>query len=148
MATRDGGVHPSMHWAGGGGVYLSMPWAGRVYPNMHWAGGVCIPPCTGQGGDCLGVGTSAQGGCLPRGCLPGRCLPGGVCPNACWDTPSLQTESLTDRCKNITFPQLRLRTVKIDPRQGPNHHFLYRSLTGLLPWGGRVKRGGWQKVVD
>ena len=68
---------------------------GCVYPSMHWAG-VCV---------CLGG--VFPGGCLPRGFLPRR----GVCPNACWDTPPLWTEWLTDRCKNITFPQLRCRMV-------------------------------------
>ena len=42
---------------------------GGVYPSMHWAGGgVCILAGTGQGG--VGVcpeGVYAQGGCLPRG---------------------------------------------------------------------------------
>ena len=51
--------------------------------------------------------------CLPRGCLPRgvsvlggvsawECLPRGVC------TP---VNRITDRCTNITFPQLRLRAV-------------------------------------
>ena len=41
-----------------------------------------------------------EGG-LPRGmCLPGGCLPEGVFP--CGQT---------DRCENITFPQLLSRTV-------------------------------------
>ena len=50
-----------------------------------------------------------------------RLLGGGVCPDGCLargciaactriDTP-LWTEWLTDRCKNIAFPQLRFRTV-------------------------------------
>ena len=59
-------------------------------------------------------------------------LLGGVCLSACWDTPlqawtwtppgpghplglGLDTPAhvnrMTDRCKNITIPQLRLRTV-------------------------------------
>ena len=29
-------------------------------------------------------------------------------PSACWDAHPPRTESLTDMCKNITFPQLRL----------------------------------------
>ena len=86
--TGQGGVYPSMHWAGG-------------CVSQHALGkGVCIPACTGQGsvcpGGCLPRGVSAQGGvcpggCLPiggvcLGCLPGGCLPmvvsaqGGVCP--------------------------------------------------------------------
>ena len=62
------------------------------------------------------------GGCLPRGakvypsgCLPMGCLPTGVSASGgggC--TPPLPpwTEFLTHGCENITFPQLRLRTVK------------------------------------
>ena len=51
------------------------------------------------GGVCLG-------GCLPRRgqCLPGGCLPRGVC------TPT-PVNRITDKYKNITFPQLRLRMV-------------------------------------
>ena len=73
-------------------------------------------------------------GCLPGGCLPGGCLPrgvsawvgvclggicpGGVCPGGCLSQHALgQTlppvDRMTDRCKNIIFPQLRLRTVKM-----------------------------------
>ena len=43
-----------------------------------------------------GVGVSA-GGCLPRGCLLRH--------------PPPLVNRITDRCKNITFPQLLLRTV-------------------------------------
>ena len=36
----------------------------------------------------------------------------GVCPGGCLtDTPPSWTEFLTYACENITFPQLRLRTV-------------------------------------
>ena len=66
-----------------------------------------IPACTGQGGvcpgGCLPGEVSAQGWCLPGGCFP-------ACTEA--DNP-LWTEWLTDRCKNITFPLLRLRKVNI-----------------------------------
>ena len=55
-------------------------------------GGVC------PGGVC-------QRGCLPKGCLPGGCIP--VCNGA--DIPHV--DRMTVRCKNITFPQLRLRMV-------------------------------------
>ena len=55
-----------------------------------------------QGGICLGGRVSAQGvGCLPRG-VPR----GGV---------QLPPVKQTDTCKNITFPQLLLRMVKITP---------------------------------
>ena len=55
---------------------------GGVYPSMHWAGG-CIPACTRQKGVCLG----------------------GVCPGWCDRHPPVNR--MTDRCKNITLPQLR-----------------------------------------
>ena len=45
-------------------------------------------------------------GCLPRGCLPGGCIPAGTEP----DTPP-QMDRMTDRCKNITFPQLHYRQM-------------------------------------
>ena len=70
---------------------------------------------------CLG-----GGGCLPRGCVClGGCLPRGVCPGmyTSWtqrQTPQLHARihtppvnRITDRCKNITFPRIRLRAVKI-----------------------------------
>ena len=66
--------------------------------------GVCSRGCLPRGESARGV--SAQGARLPWGCLPG-----GVSQHALRQTP-LWTEWLTDRCKNITFPQLRLRTVK------------------------------------
>ena len=53
-------------------------------------------------------------GCVPSaavtvsGCLPRRCLPGAH-P---WGLYTFLVNRMTDRCKNITFPQLRLRTVK------------------------------------
>ena len=59
--------------------------AGGMYPSMHWAVG------------CLPRGVSAQG---------------RFCPDACWYTHPL-VNRITDRCKNITFPQFRLRTVKM-----------------------------------
>ena len=53
--------------------------------------------CLPMGGVCVCLG----GGCLPRGCV---CL-GGIHLSPLW------TESLTQACENITFPQLRLRMV-------------------------------------
>ena len=81
---------------------------GDVYPRMS-AWGVC-----------------AQRECLPRRCVSVGCLPGGgVCREGCLSrgfvclggctTPPLWTEWLTDRCKNITFPQLRLRVLQVGP---------------------------------
>ena len=39
----------------------------------------------------------------------GGVLEGGVCPSACWDTLiyTPPVDRMTDRCKNITLPQLR-----------------------------------------
>ena len=65
------------------------------------------------------------GGCLPGGCLPMECLPqgspqeGGVCPGVYtpWtqkQTPPSPVNRITDRCKNITFPQLLLHMVNIN----------------------------------
>ena len=56
------------------------------------------------------VCVSAQGGCLPRGVSAwGGSAQGGV-----HLTP--WTEFLTDACENITFPQLLLRTVKMQTK--------------------------------
>ena len=77
--------------------------------------------CSGyfRGGVCRWSGCLPRGGCLPRL---------GVCPEglSAWGwwsiclqgfaegcTPPPWTDSLTDRCKNITFLQLRLWTVII-----------------------------------
>ena len=71
--------------------------------------------------------TACFSGCLGVGCLPWDVCIGGmssrdthpparcmleytsVLPIACWDTPHPREQN--DRCKNITFPQLRLRAV-------------------------------------
>ena len=78
-----------------------------------WGGVVCLggvwPGGSAQGSVCPGV--SAWGaGCLPGVVSLGK---GAVCPSACWDTPPPWTEFLTHVRENITFQQLRLRTVKI-----------------------------------
>ena len=74
--------------------------------------------CSGRlGGGMLAQGVPAHGGCLPRGqgvsgrgVLPRRGVcPAGVCPEGVYTSPRWHT----DTCKNITFPQLLLRTVKI-----------------------------------
>ena len=54
-----------------------------------------------QGGVCQEE-VSAQGGVFPR----------SVCIPACTEEDTPPTEFLTHACENITFPQLRLRTVK------------------------------------
>ena len=71
--------------------------------------------------------TACFSGCLGVGCLPGDVCIGGmfardthpparcmleytsVLPIACWDNPHPREQN--DRCKNITFPQLRLQAV-------------------------------------
>ena len=94
----------------------------------------------GGGGGASGV---YPGGCLPRrvstqegvylgeGCLHRRCLPSGMSSqgaprvvSAVSATPRREANHpqlpappvnrITDRCKNITFPQLRLRAVKFN----------------------------------
>ena len=100
--------------------------------------GVCV--CLSRGG-CLSMGVSVWGCvCLSGGCLSGRCLSsgglclsrvqggvcpggvvcvclaGGVCPPGGSVYPSMQWGrhshcGQTYTCKNITFPQLLLRTV-------------------------------------
>ena len=51
-------------------------------------------------GVCLGVSS--------RGCLP---IGGCVYSSMHWGRHPPPVDRMTDRCKNITFPQLRLRTV-------------------------------------
>ena len=60
-------------------------------------GGVCLG-CVCLGGF-LPSGVSSQGGVSTWGCLPRRVY------------SSPPRDRITDRCKNITFRQLRLRTV-------------------------------------
>ena len=75
------------------------------------------------GGLCLGV--SVQGGLCPRVLCPGGSLSGGVSDQ--WGSlsgrPPLLREWLTDRCNNITFPQLRLWAVGVRNKiYRPNLH--------------------------
>ena len=76
------------------------------------ARGGCL---NGRVGVCPGWG-AFQGSVCPAGCLPGM---GGM---SAWGVsawqggvhlPPLWTEFLTQTCENITFPQLRLRTVEM-----------------------------------
>ena len=57
------------------------------------------------------------GGVCPRGVCQGACTPPWTKtqtpPIACWDTHPPPVNRMTDRGKNITFPQLRLQAVKI-----------------------------------
>ena len=85
------------------------------------------------GGVCLrGVsawGVSAQWGCLPRGCLP----------RGMYTSPIYRHIAT---CKNITFPQLLLRTIKILPLYRPKFFmFCFRTEADprfLLPWGADI----------
>ena len=85
--------------------------------------------CTHREQECIPVGCVPSaavavyrgGGCLlPVGGLrPGRVsAPGGMsatggCIPACTGADTPPVNRITYRCKNITFPQLRLRTVKM-----------------------------------
>ena len=67
----------------------------------------CLPGGSAWAGVCLG---GLPRGCLPRGCLPRGCLPGGCTPP--WSQrQNPPVNRITDRCKNITFPQLLLQMV-------------------------------------
>ena len=76
-------------------------WGGVVYPG-RCVQGVCV-----QEAVCLGV---CPWGCTPprpRGRHPFAPLHVGIHspPIACWDTHNPPVNRMTDRCKNITFPQ-------------------------------------------
>ena len=79
---------------------------------------------------------------LPGGDCLGGCLPGGVHPYCMLGYTPLWTEWLTDRCKNITFLQLRLRAVIMgfsrnnifkakEPLTFQNKHFEHIATSGL-----------------
>ena len=73
--------------------------------TVAFSGGVCL------GGVCPGRCLPREGGVYPGGVCP-RCLPRGGCLRGGLEyTPPVNR--MTDRCKNITFPQLRLWTVQI-----------------------------------
>ena len=78
----------------------------------------CLPRGCLPKGSAWGEGV-CSGGCLPRrsGCLPRVVsawgyLPRRVCPRGClpWGCPPCDQNS-SHACENITFPQLRMRTV-------------------------------------
>ena len=72
-------------------------------------------------------------------CLPGGCLPREVCfiPVCTGAGTLLWTEWLTDRCENITFPQLRLRTIK---------KLNYARLTPIIANNGISDKDWWSLV--
>ena len=110
--------------------------ARRVSAGWCLLGGVCPGGCLPRGLSAWGVsawGGVWLGGVCPEGCLAGGVCPWGVCPGVCVPgvclprggclprgvyTPGPRgrhpqpVNRITDRCKNITFPQLLLRTVK------------------------------------
>ena len=71
-------------------------------------------PCIFGGGSASGpgvcIGGPALGGLHPGGSASGGLNPGVVCIHGGVQTPP-PVNRMTDRCKNITFPQLRLRAV-------------------------------------
>ena len=83
-------------------------------------GVVCPGNVSAQGGVCLGgvyLGSACPGGCLPRDvCVQGvytsqRQTPPNPKVHTPWYHPS-PLNRMTDKCKNITFPQFRLRGVQ------------------------------------
>ena len=92
-----------------------------------WCGPSTVVAICGGGGRCLCLGVVCQGLSLPGGgvCLPRGCLPrGGVhLPPVDRQTP----------VKNITFPQLLLRTAKTKP-----HEIEKISMCVLVGGGGGV----------
>ena len=83
------------------GIFVSEGWGGVGVCIWSWGG--CTPP----GQTLLGQTPN------PADTPPAQCMLGYITtplPSACWDTPS-HVDRITDRYKNITFPQLNLRTV-------------------------------------
>ena len=70
----------------------------------------CVPPA------CLPSVFGGEGGVASRGCIhPRGCIQRGVCihMSCVLDAPTLPPmDRMTDTCENITFPQLRSRTIK------------------------------------
>ena len=97
----------------------------------------------------------AQGGvCLEGVCLGGVCL-GGICLRGVHLFP---VNRITDRCKNMTFPQLSLRTAIISGdflselcltvshcRAGGGRFLILKSLYKLVPHR-RKRRLPWQSI--
>ena len=68
---------------------------GGVCPSVCWDSAYCPLQWPSEGVSARGVCARGWCVCLTRGCLP----------SACWDTPPLWTEFLTDACENSTFPR-------------------------------------------
>ena len=70
-------------------------------PRGCLARGVCPGRVSAQG-------VCDQGDVCPGGVWPGVSAQGGVCPGGvCGRPPAPPVDRMTDRCKNITLPQLR-----------------------------------------
>ena len=71
--------------------------------------------CPGEG-RVSARGMSAQGGvCQGVSAQEGGVCPGGVYPSMHWGRHPPCRDRMIDRCKNITFPQHRLRMVITEP---------------------------------
>ena len=78
----------------------------------------CIPPAAVAMSISACTGHCVSQHALGRGCvypsIPAQGVSvGGVYPSMHWGRHPLWAEWLTDRCKDITFPQPRLQTVKM-----------------------------------
>ena len=83
-----------------------VPPACRPYPCMHCAGG-CLPREVSAGGWCVCPGGEWSARRVSAWECPWGCVcPGGVSSRGCGKPPP-PVNRLTDRCKNITLPQLR-----------------------------------------
>ena len=101
--------------------------------------------CSGR----LGWGVSPQGVCVSIGCLSM-----GGCPRGCTPPP---VNRITDRCKNITYSQLRLRTVKINlgcldlftPNEWKKETFLwsYSPMVSVVPLKTELRSISWQNYI-
>ena len=125
-----GCILPALVVVSGGGVCLE-----RMSAWGCQGQGVCVRGCLPRKGWCVqrgrgvcleGVSASGcliRGGCTPlgrhthspwadTGHSPGKHPSGHTpMPIACWDTSPINR--ITDRCKNITFPQLRFLAIVI-----------------------------------
>ena len=98
-----GGLHARVRGRPGGvcrGCLLRGCLLRGCLPRGVSAGG-CLPGVSAQGGVCPGV--VCLGGCLLRGVS----APGGVCWGCVYLLRVPPVNRMTDRCKNITLPQLR-----------------------------------------
>ena len=94
-SDSQGGVYPSMHWAGG---CVSQHTLGRGCVSQHALGKGCAQ------GVCLPRGCVCPGECLPRGVFAqGRCLPRGVSVRVLGVKYYLSATSFADGNKNVMY---------------------------------------------